>query len=88
MNEDLKDVVIDKNAGEQLKKYIEAVENYESEKREVTDRIKEIFDEVRATGFDVKTIKEIIKIRRKDKTELEEAEYLLETYKEVLGMDK
>lgn len=91
MNEpkpELKDVVIDNQAGEQLKQYIEAVENYESEKRELADRIKEIFDNAKATGFDVKTIREIIKIRRKDKTELEEAEYLLETYKEVLGMDK
>jgi len=84
---ELKEVVIDNVAGEQLKRYIEAIENYDSEKREIVDRTKEVFDEARATGFDVKTIKEIIKIRSKDKTELEEAEYLLETYKEVLGME-
>ena len=84
---ELKEVVVDKGAGEQLKRYIEAIENYESEKKEIAERIKEVFDEAKATGFDVKTMRTIIKIRKIDKTELEEQEYLLNTYKEVLGMD-
>lgn len=82
----LKEVATDKNATEQLRRYIEAIENYEAEKKEITERAKEVWDEAKAVGFDVKTMREIIKIRKKDKNELDEQEYLLETYKDALGM--
>jgi uncharacterized protein (UPF0335 family) len=88
MTKELKELAVDKNASEHLKRYIEAIENYEAEKQEIAERIKEIFDEAKATGFDVKTMRQIIKLRKKSDTELQEEEYLLETYKEALGMDK
>ena len=86
-DKELKEVAVDKNAGEQLRRYIEAIENYEAEKKEIAERIKEVFDEAKAVGFDVKTMRTIIKIRKIDKTDLEEQEYLLTTYKEALGME-
>ena len=84
--EELKEVAVDKEAASQLKRYIEAIENYEAEKKEIAERIKEVYDEAKANGFDTKTMRTIIKIRKIDKTELQEQEYLLATYKEVLGM--
>ncbi len=77
---------INKNTAELLKKYIEGVEMYEDQKKEISSSIKEIFDEAKAAGFDVKTIRKIISMRKLDKAKLEEQEYLLETYKEALGM--
>jgi len=48
--------------------------------------LKEVYDEAKAAGFDTNIIRQIIKIRKMDKTKLDEQEYLLETYKEALGM--
>ena len=78
---------INKNTAELLKKYIEGVETYEDQKKEISSSIKEIFDEAKAAGFDVKTIRKIISMRKLDKAKLDEQEFLLETYKEALGMN-
>jgi len=78
---------INKNTAELLKKYIEGVEMYEDQKKEISSSIKEIFDEAKSAGFDVKTIRKIISMRKLDKAKLEEQEFLLETYKEALGMN-
>ena len=80
-------VDINKNTAELLKKYIEGIEVYEDQKKEISNSIKEIFDEAKSAGFDVKTIRKIISIRKLDKAKLDEQEYLLETYKEALGMN-
>jgi len=77
---------INKETAELLLKYIEGVENYEGQIKELKASQKEIFDSAKAKGFDVKTIKAIIKIRNKDKAKLEEEEYLLDTYKQALDM--
>jgi len=69
-----------------LKKYIEGVEIYEDQKKEISMSIKEIFDEAKSAGFDVKTIRKIISMRKLDKAKLDEQEFLLDTYKEALGM--
>ena len=78
--------IVNKETAEQLKKYIEAIENYEAEKQEVSERLKEVYDEAKSAGFDIKTMRQLIKIRKSDQAKLEEQEYLLETYKEALGM--
>lgn len=78
--------IVNKETAEQLKRYIESIENYEAEKKELTERIAEVYDEAKSAGFDVKTMRELIKIRKADQDKLLEAEYLLETYKEALGM--
>lgn len=70
----------------QLKKYIEGIETYEDQKKEINESIKEIISEAKAAGFDTKIIRQIIRIRKMDKAKLEEQEYLLETYMEALGM--
>jgi uncharacterized protein (UPF0335 family) len=76
--------IVNQETRDQLIKYIEGIENYEAEKQEIVEKLKEIYDEAKSTGFDVKTIKTIISERKKDPTKLEEEQYLLETYKEAL----
>lgn len=80
-------VDINKNTAELLKRYIEGIEAYEDQKKNLQESIKEIFDEAKSAGFDTKTMRQIIKLRKADKIKLEEQEFLLETYKEALGMN-
>ncbi|MCE3255828.1 MAG: hypothetical protein K0R25_1322 [Rickettsiaceae bacterium] len=78
---------INKNTSELLKKYIEGIEAFEEQKKDLASSIKEVFDEAKSAGFDVKTMRKIISMRKLDKAKLDEQEYLLETYKEALGMN-
>jgi uncharacterized protein (UPF0335 family) len=73
-------------AGERLKSFIERIERLEEEKRALAADIKEVYSEAKGAGFDIKTIREIIKIRRMDEADLDEREALLDTYKRALGM--
>lgn len=73
-------------AGERLKSFIERIERLEEEKRALAEDIKEVFAEAKGVGFDVKTMRQIIKIRRSDQDDLDEQEALLDTYKRALGM--
>ena len=73
-------------AAEHLKQFIERVERLEEDKKNIAEDIKEVFAEAKANGFDVPTIKEILKLRKKDAADIEEAEYLLETYMRAIGM--
>ncbi len=73
-------------AGERLKSFIERIERLEEEKKALAEDIKEVFAEAKGTGFDIKTMRQIIKIRKMDKDDLDEAEALLETYLRALGM--
>lgn len=52
----------------------------------ISDDIKDVYGEAKATGFDVKTIRQLIRLRRMEKHHREEAEALLETYKAALGL--
>jgi len=73
-------------AGEQLKSFIERIERLEEEKRALSGDIKEVYAEARGTGFEPKIMRQIIKLRRMDKEEVDEAESLLDLYKRALGM--
>ncbi|MBN8827536.1 MAG: DUF2312 domain-containing protein [Sphingobacteriia bacterium] len=69
-----------------LKQYVARIERMEEEKANVLNDIKEIYAEAKSNGFDTKALKTIIKIRKKDQGELEEAQMVLETYMDALGM--
>jgi uncharacterized protein (UPF0335 family) len=73
-------------AGDRLKSFIERIERLEEEKRALSEDIKEVFAEAKGTGFDTKIIRQILKIRKMDKDELDEQEALLDVYKRALGM--
>ena len=73
-------------AGERLKSFIERVERLEEEKRALAEDIKEVYAEAKGVGFDVKIMRQIVKIRMMDQDELDEQETLLDVYKRALGM--
>ena len=73
-------------AGERLRSFIERIERLEEEKRTLAEDIKEVFAEAKGNGFDTKIMRQIIRIRRMDKDDLDEQETLLDIYKRALGM--
>ena len=72
---------------EELQRVIQRIENLEEQKQGIADDIKLVKAEAKADGFDVKTINEILKLRKKDASEIEQAELLLQVYKRALGME-
>jgi uncharacterized protein (UPF0335 family) len=73
-------------SAEQLKSIIQRVEKLEEEKAALGADIRDVFAEAKGNGFDVKAIKQILKIRRMDESEREEQTAILETYMGALGM--
>ena len=73
-------------AVERLKSFIERIERLEEEKRALSGDIKEVYAEAKGTGFEPKIMRQIVKIRKMDKDEVEEEESLLDLYKRALGM--
>jgi uncharacterized protein (UPF0335 family) len=73
-------------AVERLKSLIERIERLEEEKRALSGDIKEVYAEAKGTGFEPKIMRQIIKIRKMDKEEVDEEESLLDLYKRALGM--
>ncbi|MEN2494160.1 MAG: hypothetical protein TECD_00051 [Hyphomicrobiaceae bacterium hypho_1] len=70
----------------QLRQFIEQIERLEEEKKEISDNIRDKLAEAKAAGFDLKIIREILKIRKKSKNDREEEEALLATYLNALEM--
>ena len=73
-------------AGERLKSFIERIERLEEEKRALAEDIREVFSEAKGVGFDVRIMRQVLKLRRMDQDDLDEQEALLDTYKRALGM--
>ena len=76
----------DSVSAEQLRLFIERVERLEEEKRGMMDDIKDVYSEAKSTGFDTKTMKAIVRLRRMEKHHRDEADALLETYRNALGL--
>lgn len=73
-------------AADRLRSIIERVERLESERKALSGDIKDIFSEAKSAGFDVKVIKQIIRIRKQEPADVEEQETLLDVYRRALGM--
>jgi uncharacterized protein (UPF0335 family) len=73
-------------SAQQLQLLIERVETLEEEKRGISDDIKDVYAEAKAVGFDVKTMKQLVRLRRMEVAARQEAEALLETYKAAIGL--
>jgi uncharacterized protein (UPF0335 family) len=67
-------------AGDRIRSFVERIEHLEIELQELNENKKEVFAEAKGEGFDVKILKEIIKIRKQDKEERDEHETLLDVY--------
>ena len=73
--------------GAHLKSYIERIESLEGQKKALADDIKEVFAEAKSYGYDVKIMKEVLKIRKQDQNTLFEKECLIDIYQSALGMN-
>lgn len=73
-------------AADQLRLLIERVERLNEEKKGILDDIKDVFGEAKSVGFDTKTMRKIIQLRAMEKHHRDEAEMLLDTYKQALGL--
>lgn len=66
--------------GGKIRSFVERIENLDSEMQELSEQKKEVFAEAKGEGFDVKILKEIIKLRKEDQNERDERESLLDLY--------
>jgi len=66
--------------GDRIRSFVERIEQIETELKELNEAKKEIFSEAKGEGFDVKVLKEIIKLRKQDQDERDEHETLLDVY--------
>jgi len=73
-------------AADRLLSVIERVERLEEERKALADDIKDIFQEAKSAGFEVKVIRQIIRIRKQEPADVEEQETLLDLYRRALGM--
>ena len=73
-------------AQDRLRSFVERIERLEEEKSVLMADIKEVYAEARNTGFDPKTMRKVIRLRKMDDSDRQEEEYLLDTYLSALGM--
>ena len=70
---------------EKLRQTVAKIERMEEEKKEVAEQIKEIYAEAKAFGFDVKALRQVIRLRKVEKADREEQEMMLELYLMATG---
>ena len=73
-------------AKDHLKAFVERIERLEEEKKALGDDIRDVYAEAKGTGFDVKALRAIVRMRKQDVNERKEQEALIETYLHALGM--
>ncbi len=73
-------------AAGQLRAFVERIERLEEDKKTVAEDIKEVYAELKGTGFDTKAVRTIIRLRKKDQAERQEEETILDLYMNALGM--
>lgn len=73
-------------AADQLASYVERIERLEEEKANLMADIKEVYGEAKALGYDVKILRQIIRLRKMEDHERTEQEEIMEVYKRALGM--
>ena len=76
----------DNVAADQLRLFIERIERLEEEKKGITDDVKDVYLEAKSQGYDTKTMRSIVRLRRMEKNARDEADALLETYRTALGL--
>ena len=72
-------------AAGQLRAFIERIERLEEEKKTIADDIKEVYAEAKANGYDTKTLRQVVRIRKQDTAERQEAEAILDLYLQAVG---
>lgn len=72
--------------GQELRQFVERIERLEAEKKDITDAQKEVMAEAKGRGWDVKVIRKLIALRKRDANDVAEEEAVLDMYKSALGM--
>lgn len=72
---------------DRLRLLVERIERLEEEKKGISDDIKDVYGEAKAVGYDTKAIRQIVRIRKKNRDDRMQEEAILETYKAHLGID-
>lgn len=70
---------------DELRQFVERVEQLEAEKAAIADQVKEVFAEAKGRGYDVPALRKLIALRRRDKDDVAE-EAILDLYKQAMGM--
>jgi uncharacterized protein (UPF0335 family) len=73
-------------AAGQLRSFVERIERLEEEKKGIADDIRDVYAEAKGNGFDVKVLRKVIALRKKDANERQEEEAILDLYMHALGM--
>jgi uncharacterized protein (UPF0335 family) len=73
-------------AKDHLKAFIERIERLEEEKKALADDVRDVYSEAKGSGFDVKALRAIVRLRKQDADERKEHEAIMETYMHALGM--
>jgi uncharacterized protein (UPF0335 family) len=73
-------------AADQLKAFVERIERLEEEKAGLAGDIREVYAEAKGSGFDIKVLRKIVALRRRDYDERREEEAILDLYMQALGM--
>lgn len=76
----------DSVAQDQLRAFVERIERMEEEKAAIASDIRDIYAEAKGNGFDIKVLRQVVKIRKQDHNERMEQEAILELYLSALGM--
>ena len=73
-------------AADQLRLFIERIERLEEEKKGIADDVKDVYAEAKSTGYDTKTMRKVIALRKMETHVRQEADALMETYRAALGL--
>lgn len=74
-------------AGARLKSYIERIERLEEEKSAIASDIKDVYGEAKGVGYDVKTLRKIVRLRKMDEEKRREEDELLDLYRAAIGLE-
>jgi uncharacterized protein (UPF0335 family) len=73
-------------AADRLRSLVDRIERLEEEKKALASDIKDIYAEAKSAGFDVKVLRQLIRVRKQEAAEVEEQETMLDVYRRALGM--
>ncbi len=71
---------------DELRQLIERIEQFEAEKKDIAEQLKEVYAEAKGRGFDTLALRKIVSLRKKDANERQEEDAILEVYMTALGM--
>jgi uncharacterized protein (UPF0335 family) len=80
------DIVKTGVAAQELRQFVERVEQLEEEKKAISEDIRDVYAEMKGRGFDVRAVRQIVRIRKQDHSERKEMEAILELYMSALNM--